>query len=141
MNKRTIVDRVLSPQHPNLFGPVDYAITDSAPRDSNLLSSLEGDLEDLTDFCFTCDTLCDRWRQMLTERRLDIIDELVDNVVIHDSDSPRFRHPGHGRVDRHIERDDVAACCGRMFNVELTDRPNLGAKHIGVDFVVANGCH
>lgn len=49
----TIINDLLIPQYSDLLGSLDHSITDPTACNGSLLSSSDGDLEDLPDPCFS----------------------------------------------------------------------------------------
>lgn len=88
----TFVNNLLFSQNTHFLASTDDTIADFATRNQRLLSALEGNLKLLCDFGLASYTVRDiRW-EMFTQFRLDVVYQLINNIMIHQTDALGFGH-------------------------------------------------
>ena len=78
-------------------------------------------------------------REHAGERRLDLVDRLVNDVVVAHLDAGGLGQLARRRVGARVEADDHGARGHRQVDVGLGDAADAGVHHGDLDFVGARG--
>src|SRR4051812_31681423 len=125
------VDDHVVAQHPHLGVSLDHAFLNVAPGDGADLR----DAEYLAHLDHTEHRFLLLGRQHPGERRLHLVDRVVDDVVVAHLDAGGLDQLSGGGVGAGVEADDHGARGHRQVDVRLGNAADAGVHHAYLDFV------